>query len=466
MSTPMAAYPDAKPLHRPPWPTPEELEQAEDGATEDYARAFRRAEAVYRYTKQFRYAWDESKHPRQADGKFGEGPGESAAPKRKPAKGQQALFDESTGTSRVAVGEKLGDAIDSSAETLINRKDENWSILARKIDPQFAKHIHNGSLPEKLAHLGITQEDVREAFSDQYASLDDIHTDLLLKAFKAAGLDWSSPDTPKETRWEFSGAVRKVLEDHFNENSHLLGNLKHHDELAAAYKAGMRKSMRGLSAKARERIAKGTAGGMKAYANQETVQNVWEERAGRPSNFSVGGFYSRADNTIHNVAQPGYESVYAHEFAHALDCGGSGQFELSSQQEWVDAFLEEIQSQASRDAAQASQWRGDWWQNVKDSDTPLSAYATQSTWEGFAEFGRAVYETATGENKWRTVSSSDGGQQQGNVGKLATAKGLEGLKKAFPKCYAFWEKHGLIDAVDQYRRHLAEQFKAYYARIK
>jgi len=424
-------------------------------AVEQYAQRFRRAESVYRYARQFRYAWDESKHPRAADGKFGDGPGESAAPKRKAAKGQQSLFDESTGTSRVAVGEKLADAIDSSTDELVDtvsRRD--W--FDYKLDPKYAFHLVDISpgLVKKLAPLGITGDMLHAAFNTG-ENLNTIQQRIVNAAADARGINFINQ--PRE-RAELSLETQRILGEYFEkEMNEALGEYApNYGRKPEQYKTGMRKSMRGFSAKAKERIAKGTAGGMKAYANRESLQAEFEKRTGRPAGFTVGGFYAAGDNTIHNVAGSGNEGIYAHEFAHALDCGGTGQFELSKNQEWVEAFLEEIQTSAVRTIANNSGGRSDWWKQVKDSDVPLSAYAVQSTWEGFAEFGRAIFEAAGGE-PWSHKKPD---------GFWGVTKGLEGLKKAFPKCYAFWEKQGLIDAVEQYRRHLTEQFKAYYARIQ
>lgn len=85
-------------------------------------------------------------------------------------------------------------------------------------------------------------------------------------------------------------------------------------------------------------------------------------------------------------------SVYAHEFGHAVD---GPKKELSSSPAWQDAFAAEL--------------RGG----------QLNRYSGTSPAEGFAEFGRLLY----------------GGQWT-----------AEGVRKKFPRCFAYWQKQGLVPA--------------------
>lgn len=84
--------------------------------------------------------------------------------------------------------------------------------------------------------------------------------------------------------------------------------------------------------------------------------------------------------------------TYAHEFSHAIDGPNN---ELSKAPEWQAAWKEEI----------------------KGGKVRLSDYGKTSASEGFAEFGRAAL----------TVDKAK-------------------VKAAFPKCYAYWQKAGLIEA--------------------
>ena len=82
--------------------------------------------------------------------------------------------------------------------------------------------------------------------------------------------------------------------------------------------------------------------------------------------------------------------VYAHEMAHAIDGPGH---ELSKSPDWQEAFTEEL------------------------SKGKLNKYSSTKASEGWAEFGRLI---------------------------LAGEYGHEMVEKHFPKCWAVWKKHGLI----------------------
>lgn len=95
----------------------------------------------------------------------------------------------------------------------------------------------------------------------------------------------------------------------------------------------------------------------------------------------LGGPHGYKNSTPH---------VYAHEFAHAID---GPKKEISNSPEWQEAAKEEIRP-----------------------DT-LTRYAATKPSEGFAEFGRLLY-----------------------AGSLSA----EDVRQKFPKCYAVWEKHGIL----------------------
>jgi hypothetical protein len=89
--------------------------------------------------------------------------------------------------------------------------------------------------------------------------------------------------------------------------------------------------------------------------------------------------------------------TYAHEMTHALD-GPDGKH--SGTDEWKRAFSEEIKHPDD------------------DGAYTLSKYASTDESEGFAEFGRLLYGTATEH---------------------------EAIKQSMPKCFAYFQKAGLID---------------------
>ncbi len=101
---------------------------------------------------------------------------------------------------------------------------------------------------------------------------------------------------------------------------------------------------------------------------------------------AAGHLYLDGGTDEHDAA-----GIYAHEFSHAID---GPRFELSKAAEWRDAWQSEIVAGTSR----------------------LSAYATTSGLEGFAEFGRLLY---------------------------AHDMPLDEVEKRFPKCSAYWKRLGL-----------------------
>lgn len=137
------------------------------------------------------------------------------------------------------------------------------------------------------------------------------------------------------------------------------------------------------------------------------------EHQGLPEkDIKVGGFYRRSDKSLNidggtdtgetwgNSGTGTTESIYAHEFVHAVD--GDVEYgkwaNISLTDEWIEAGNEEI--------------IGDW---KPGEEPPLSMYAMTQPAEGFAEFGRYIYEN-----------------------------GKEAAETKFPKCYAVFKKHGLV----------------------
>lgn len=91
------------------------------------------------------------------------------------------------------------------------------------------------------------------------------------------------------------------------------------------------------------------------------------------------------------------DELYAHEMAHAID---GPRLEYSNSPEWTSAWAEEIGDQRP----------------VEGQKAKLTNYATTSSREGFAEFGRLIY----GANRSRAK-----------------------IETMFPKCVAFWKKAGI-----------------------
>ncbi len=134
---------------------------------------------------------------------------------------------------------------------------------------------------------------------------------------------------------------------------------------------------------------------------------------------TLGGFYHRKNKTLNldggfpppkhpervqldREEEGTMEGIYAHEMTHAVDGPGLTPSEYdadvpinrspSMDDDWIEAGNEEIIG----------------------NPPPLSYYAQTSPAEGFAEFGRLVYQ-----------------------------KGRDYAKTKFPKCYAVWEKYDL-----------------------
>lgn len=139
---------------------------------------------------------------------------------------------------------------------------------------------------------------------------------------------------------------------------------------------------------------------------KETVQQALPDQAGALEGLEIAGCYLSYNTTGRLVldghpgeataAVMGTESalaVHAHEYTHAID---GPKFELSKSPGWGDAWKQEIKA------------------------GKLSKYATTDPTEGFAEFGRLLL----------------GGEHD-----------LEEVKYRYPKCYYFWHKQGLAEAV-------------------
>lgn len=136
----------------------------------------------------------------------------------------------------------------------------------------------------------------------------------------------------------------------------------------------------------------------------------------------VGGFYTAnskfkklfLDGT-HNFgkdaagdARDSTHEVYAHELTHAID---GPEHQVSSHADWQQAFKDEIDQDSDSESHRKSA------ASIGMKTGKLSAYARTSTSEGFAEFGRLVY--ASGMDHKR-------------------------IEQAFPKCYSFFKKRGMV----------------------
>ncbi|MCR4416088.1 MAG: hypothetical protein NUV77_27040, partial [Thermoguttaceae bacterium] len=126
----------------------------------------------------------------------------------------------------------------------------------------------------------------------------------------------------------------------------------------------------------------------------EALRKHLSARYPRASEKAEGGYDSakgilflNGGKTVHEIARR-----YAHEFAHAVD----GKFSLSGSPDWQSAWKKELDTHAAQ--------------------TLLGARVRRDAHEGFAEFGVAV---------WTMYSA-------------------EIVQKLFPRCWAVWQKLGLV----------------------
>ena len=176
------------------------------------------------------------------------------------------------------------------------------------------------------------------------------------------------------------------------------------------YGDGIAKAVSRMPPKALERLKKGikavsfqpdTGAIAKAVARDEpSVKAQFEEYDRQGVKYEMGGAYNRDGKlyldggmkehaNYHDTSMSNPHQVYAHELTHAID---GPNFELSTSDEWVDAWTSELQG------------------------GQLNNYATTMSMEGFAEFGRMVY---------------------------ASDRGAAEITKQFPKCAAFFRSRGL-----------------------
>lgn len=186
-----------------------------------------------------------------------------------------------------------------------------------------------------------------------------------------------------------------------------IGKNKHlTTEQRVEYFESTQRVVKAMSPKALARFNSGAAGGINFYSSMEELNKG--VRAGFP-NFKgqVAGVYAhtKQSGSLHvdggrmgesaaqmRAAGRAVQSheLYAHEFAHSID---GPKLEISSSPEWQRAWREELQ------------------------DGALTEYAGKKSSEGFAEFGRLV---------------------------LSGEHNLAEIKRDYPKCFAVWQKHGLV----------------------
>lgn len=197
------------------------------------------------------------------------------------------------------------------------------------------------------------------------------------------------------------------------------------DEKKKAYTQAVRSVVGRMNAKSLQAFTEGTAGGQNHFfgSKQELGAFIADsvEAAGKDGSryrkLLISGAYLPKDNMMGAVprgslvldsddggagpkgaygGKSGEEGIYAHEFSHAID------------------GFDKIHSKSA-------EWGQAWNAEVTAGDKKaLTTYATTDPQEGFAEFGRLV---------------------------LSGKYEASAVKAAFPKCFDYWAKQGLVDDV-------------------
>lgn len=173
------------------------------------------------------------------------------------------------------------------------------------------------------------------------------------------------------------------------------------DEMDASdkqpYRAAAARVLDRMNTKCLERVR--TNSTPRFHGSESALHAAWSQATGKPVSEAyakgVTGFYIASDYTTPGVINVdgqisglSTQEVFAHEAAHAVD----NLHVYSGDDEWYLA----------------------WGHEILDGDVVLSDYAKERPHEGFAEFGRLVWSKP------------------------------EEAEKHFPKCFAFWKKHGLV----------------------
>jgi len=295
-----------------------------------------------------RYEWDESKHPRAADGKFGEGGGATTEDVRvKPSKGQKGLFD--------GPPEKPEPPKAPEPEPEPEEEDPADNPFRKTVAAAFAK-INPGDVKKMANQSGK------------------------MVAFKAK----------PEQMQGFNASVRAVLNT--------------------------------FSPKSAERISKSVQK-IEVHSDTLSVTRAYAAASRQrinTQNSRIGGYFAGQKGELvvpleKDMGDMGPASILAHELGHAIDFDRDA---WERKAHILDAKFRYSESKLSSD----TQWQVAYQDEIKYSRQHgyrLSEYANKNASEGFAEYARFIFENE------------------------------ELAKEKFPKCYAFWQKHGLIGKAQQ-----------------
>ncbi len=198
---------------------------------------------------------------------------------------------------------------------------------------------------------------------------------------KKTGL--SDEQNQKRQAWEdMQRRIMDDVDDALGLKSSLAGPIR------AEYRKTVERILLYMTPTAMKRLRSGAE--MHFYPDMKSLQEMHHVISGSKKSGSVGGFFSwyKVDERalpgdVHIDGAPGWSdsrNTYAHEFAHVVDGPG---YPLSSTDEWRMAWDSEIAPDRKNGVGYGYKF--------DDPQPPLSAYATTSPQEGWAEFGRLVF---------------------------------------------------------------------------
>ena len=358
--------------------------------------------------------FDEAKHPRADDGKFGKkGGGSVPAARYKPGKGQGGFDFEALD---VAGRSK---SLEVDAKAAVQRVSKNRKARAKKKKDGAVRGSASEEGGPGSSHPGIWMERGEK--------------------FRKLGVG-DNPLGVEEARKRVAGVFESSLEK-LGETD--IDKVRGAVNRQKAYKAAkFRKASELVEARLSDGVMQKLAESAREHHWSTSVDEVskkWNKAAGHPKGTKrCGGFYDPQALQVHSDGDMP-DHTMAHEVAHALDwfprssyksTSGSwqsyGSFAISGTKEWNEAWESEINAGTvkpprgskaeNRKLETRKQIHGKLTDRAKaaisGSQFALSAYATSEPIEGWAEFGRlAILDQ-----------------------RLAAEK--------FPKCYKIWEECG------------------------
>jgi tetratricopeptide (TPR) repeat protein len=197
-----------------------------------------------------------------------------------------------------------------------------------------------------------------------------------------------------------------------------------------------------LSDESLQRLLEGGLTGVMCFPNKEAMLKEFKKYPYLSEVGAVPALYDPVRRTIwcyvdgEGGIRLGSGAVVAHELGHAVDAGRT----LSNSDEWNEAWSSEIKERPISDEERRRLERerfgdtpedqipvGDlakFWDDLNDRSVPLGLYAAKNAEEGFSEFFKAALLAGF----------------PGRAGALSR----EELKQKFPKCWAFFERKGIL----------------------